>query len=179
MADGAAKSRSATRPDGKPRRKIVYGVTRADVSEELKKLLRNQQLGYDLKPTKMTLKAFLETWLVEVATPKLKPATIQSYTWLIRDHIVPSIGDKLLESLTPRDVQTCVNQMLAKDLSPRSAMHALATLRSALGTAAKWQLVHRNAAALVDAPRFRQYKAQTLTTDQAKGSRQAPQQGIG
>jgi integrase len=62
----------------------------------------------------------------------------------------------------------CVNQILAKGLSPRSAMHALATLRSALGTAAKWQLVHRNAAALVDAPRFSQYKAQTLTTDQAR-----------
>lgn len=156
------------KPDGKPRRKIVYGLTRADVSEELKKLLRNQQLGYDLKPARTTLKAFLETWLVEVATPKLKPATIQSYTWLIRDHISPSIGNKLLESLTPRDVQACVNQMLAKDLSPRSAMHALATLRSALGTAAKWQLVHRNTAALVDAPRIRQYKAQTLSTDQAR-----------
>lgn len=156
------------KPDGKPRRKILYGRTRAEVSEDLKKLLRNQQLGYDLRPTRMTLRAFLETWLVEVATPKLKPATIQSYTWLIRDHISPSIGNKLLESLTPRDIQMCVNQMLAKDLSPRSAMHGLATLRSALGTALKWQLVHRNAAALVDAPRFKRYKPQTLTTDQAR-----------
>ena len=68
------------KPDGKPRRKVLYGRTRSEVSEELKKLLRNQQLGYDLKPTRMTLGAFLDTWLVEVATPKLKPATIQSYT---------------------------------------------------------------------------------------------------
>ena len=116
-------------PDGKPRRKIVYGVTRADVSEALKKLLRNQQLGYDLKPTKVTLKAFLETWLLEVVTPKLKPATIQSYEWLIRDHIVPAIGAKVLESLTARDVQLCINGVVGKDLSPRSAAHALATLR--------------------------------------------------
>jgi integrase len=156
------------KPDGKPRRKIVYGITRGEVAEQLKKLLRNQQLGYDLKPTKMTLKAFLETWLVEVVTPKLKPATIQSYEWLIKDHIVPALGVKILESLTPRDVQLCINGMVAKALSPRSAAHALATLRSALGTAEKWQLVPRNVAALVDAPRSKRYQAQILTSEQAK-----------
>ena len=154
--------------DGRPRRKVLYGRTRADVSGELKPLLRNQQLGYDVKPIKMTLEAFLGTWLIEVATPKLKPATIQSYEWLIKDHIVPAIGTKILESLKPRDVQLCINRIVEKGLSPRSAAHALATLRSALGTAEKWQLVPRNVAALVDAPRSKRYQAQTLTSEQAK-----------
>jgi len=47
-------------------------------------------------------------------------------------------------------------------------MHALATLRSALGTAEKWELVPRNVAALVDAPRIKRYEAQTLTSEQAR-----------
>ena len=154
--------------DGKPRRKVLYGTTRAEVADQLKKLLRNQQLGYDIKPVKMTVQTFLQTWLLEVAVPKLKPATIQSYEWLIRDHLVPAIGAKVLESLTPRDVQTCINGIVAKKLSPRSAAHALATLRSSLATAEKWQLVPRNVAALVDAPRSKRYQAQTLTSEQAK-----------
>jgi integrase len=154
--------------DGKPRRKVLYGVTRAEVSEALKVLLRNQQLGYDLKPTKMTVEAFLETWMLEVVTPNLRPATIQSYGWLIKDHIVPAIGKRILELLTPRDVQLCINAMVAKHLSKRSAAHALATLRSALKIAEKWQLVPRNVAALVDAPKSKSYQAQTLTSEQAK-----------
>jgi integrase len=154
--------------NGRPRRKVLYGTTRAEVSEALKKLLRDQQQGYELKPTRMTVKAFLETWLHEVAIPNLKPATIQSYQWLIRDHIVPAIGAKILESLTARDVQSCINGIVAKGLSKRSAAHALATLRSALKMAYKWDLVPRNVAALVDAPPSKRYQAQILTSEQAK-----------
>jgi integrase len=155
-------------PDGKPRRKIIYGITRAEVSEELKKLLHAQQQGYELKPTKMTVKAFLEAWLIEVVIPNRRPATIQSYEWLIRDHLVPAIGAKILESLTPRDVRLCINGIVAKDLSKRTAAHALATLRSALGIALKDQLIPRNVASLVDIPQSKPYKAQTLTSEQAK-----------
>jgi integrase len=156
------------KPNGRPKRKVIYGATRVEVSDGMKVLLRNQQQGFEIKPVKLTLKSFLETWMLEVAAPKLRPATIQSYEWLIKNHIVPAIGDKILESLTPRDVQLCINGMVAKKMSPRSAAHALATLRSALSTAEKWAYVPRNVAALVDAPRSKRYQAQTLTTEQAK-----------
>jgi len=33
------------KPGGKPHRKLLYGKTRADVSEALKRVLRDQQMG--------------------------------------------------------------------------------------------------------------------------------------
>jgi integrase len=51
------------KPGGKPHRKLLYGKTRNEVSEAMKRTLRDQQLGLTITSERQTLKQFLIDWL--------------------------------------------------------------------------------------------------------------------
>jgi len=71
------------KPDGRPRRKILYGRTRYDVSEDMKRVLREVQIGLNVAPGKQTVAQLLTQWLEQVirktASPTLTGATSGSF----------------------------------------------------------------------------------------------------
>jgi integrase len=157
------------RLDGKRDRKIIYGKTRKEVAERLKTLLRDQQRGLPLVTNEReTLGQFLAHWLSEVARPNLRATTYATYENHIRNHITPALGRIPLQRLAPQQIQTFLNAKIASNLSPRTVADIHAVLRTALGQAMKWNLVHRNVAALVDKPRIPQKEVRFLTPDEAK-----------
>src|SRR5215467_14001423 len=58
---------------GRQRRKYIYGKTRKEVAEKLKEILRDQQLGVNIAPERLTVETFLTTWLEEVVRRRLRP----------------------------------------------------------------------------------------------------------
>lgn len=156
------------KPDGKVKRKIIYGRTRADVSASLKKTLREQQLGINVRPERQTLSDFLQIWLEGTVAPKNRPQTLRSYQWIIESHLKPGLGKLSLEKLGPQRVQDFLAERHASGLSAGTVKHIRATLRAALSQAHRWQLVHQNAAKLVTVPRGERYKPTVLTPEQAR-----------
>ena len=154
--------------DGKRRRKTFYGNTRREVQEQLTVALRSHQQGLPVTSDRLTVGSFLQSWLVESAKPTVRPRTYQSYTELVRVHLVPGLGRIPLAKLTPQDVQKLLNRKLADGLSPRRVQYIHAVLRRALGQAERWALVARNAAKLVNAPRVEQAEIQPFTPDEAR-----------
>jgi len=61
---------------------------------------------------------------------------------------MPSLGKMQLVKLSPTDVQSFLNSKLESGLSAKTINHINATLRRALNVAMKYDLVHRNVAAL-------------------------------
>lgn len=116
---------------------------------------------------RQTLAQFLDRWLDDVSKPSVRPKTYRFYQDHINLHIKPSLGKKQLEKLTPADVQHFVNDRLKTGLSPQTIRHIIATLRAALSIAVKWQLVHRNVAALVTLPRIQKQEMKIFTPEQA------------
>jgi integrase len=116
----------------------------------------------------MTLQQFLETWLSEVARPNLRASTFATYESHARKHIIPALGRVPLQHLTPQEVQSFVNDKLAKGLAPRTVADMHAVLRTSLAQALKWNLVARNVAALVDSPRIPEKPLNYLTPEQAR-----------
>ena len=53
---------------GKRRRKVIYASTRTEVASQLKKVLRDQQLGLTVAPDRTTLGEFLQSWLEGITT---------------------------------------------------------------------------------------------------------------
>ena len=156
------------KPNGKPKRKVIYGKTRVEVAGELKKTLREQQLGINVKPERQTVAAFLQSWLDDTAKPKNRPQTVRSYKWLIESHLVPGLGKVTLDKLAPQQVQEFLAERHASGLSAGTVKHIRATLRAALSHAERWGLVHRNVAKLVIVPSGERYKALVLTPEQAR-----------
>ena len=83
-------------------------------------------------------------------------------------HIVPDLGNVVLDQVTPQHVQALINKKLRAGLSPKTVQYMRGVLRTALGQAERWGMVSRNAAALVDGPRQHRNVINPLGLDEAR-----------
>src|SRR5487761_1786948 len=86
------------------KRKVIYGKTRKEVQEKMKVALREQQQGTLITAPQQTLKTYLEYWLEDVHKPNIRISTYVKYKKLLK-HIVPTLGQIMLQKLTPQQVQ--------------------------------------------------------------------------
>lgn len=157
--------------DGKRtrKRKNVEGRTRGEVAAKLVKLQRDQQQGLPVADDRLTVKAFLADWLARDVQPSVRARTYESYASSVERHIAPAIGHYKLTRLTPRDVQGMVTAVAAKPgCSLRTADYQRIVLRIALNRAMKWEMVARNVAALVDAPKVERREVKPLDVGAVK-----------
>lgn len=168
-ADGRWEARvSAGYANGKRVFKAYYGATRSDVGRKLAKALREQQQGLPLLQERQRLEQFLSSWLTEVVKPSLRPRTHQGYAQVVERHINPHIGKRVLSRLTPQDLQHWLGALRDSGISPRTCRYARTVLRAALGHAQKLELVVRNVATLVAAPKYVRPRRDYLTLEQAR-----------
>lgn len=152
---------------GKFKRKTVYGITRKEVQEKLTILLRDQQQGVPIITEQQTLSQFLNSWLENCVKPALRPTTHSSYSILVNVHIIPSIGNIKLTKLNPEHLQTLFQEKLRSGLSSRTVQYFHAILSRALNQAVRWNLIPRNIAMLVEAPRVERKEFNHFTQEQA------------
>jgi integrase len=164
-ADGRWEVRF-TLPNGKT--KSLYGKTRQEVQRQHRAALRDLENGRDFSARSQTVSQFLTHWLDDVIKPRSAPKTYATYADIVRLHIVPDLGRIALDKLAPQQVAALLQRKQEKGLSPRTVHHIRAVLRAGLNQAVKWQLVTRNAAALVDSPRQKPSTAEPLTEEDAR-----------
>jgi integrase len=99
-------------PDGKRKRKYVYGKTREEVHGKWIALHGEAKKG-PVATRHRTLAAFLAYWLDEIVKPNLAPLTYVSYEGSVRLYINPHLGSKRLDKLTVRDVREWINKLAA------------------------------------------------------------------
>jgi integrase len=93
-----------TTPEGRRKRKYVYGPTRSAVHEKWVKLHAEASRG-PVATRHRTVAAFLAYWLDSIVKPHLAPLSYVSYEGSVRLYIVPGIGSKRLDKLTVKDVR--------------------------------------------------------------------------
>jgi len=168
--DGRYEARITTGyADGKQQRKSVFGKTRAECSEKMKKVQGDMQRGImPVADERLTLKAFLTRWLSDAAQPSLRGTTFASYRGVVNGHLIPALGHIALVKLTAPDVLKYQKAKLTAGLSPRTVTYHRAILRRALADAVKWELAHKNAAALASPPRAIRHEVSPFTPDEAR-----------
>ena len=150
--------------EGKRKRRFVTGTSRKDVQERLANLVREHQLGLLPKGGKVTTGAFLQSWLDEIATPRVRPSTLQRYRELTAHW--SDLNRIPLEKVSASDVQRVLNAK-SKQMAARTVHHMRSVLRTALNAALRRQLITRNAASLADPPRVVRAELAVLTEGQA------------
>lgn len=126
----------------------VYGKTQAEAREKLEALKRRVAEG-TVTDTNLTVRAYLEQWLT-YKEGQVKPRTAELYRHLSEYYIMPRLGRKRLDKLTPLDVQGMVTDV-ATSGGTRTANMCRTVLFSALKQAIRWQLLARNPVEAVDA----------------------------
>ncbi len=149
-------------------RKVIYGKTRGEVQEKIKKLLSEQQQGMLPVNSKATVQEYIEKWLEEVHKPLVKLSTYNLYQTIVRIYIVPDLGHIKLQSLTPQHIQSFYSKKLKAGLSPKSINNIHGVLHKALANAVRWNLLARNVCDLVTPPRLVRTEKTVLTIEQAR-----------
>jgi integrase len=156
---------------GKYRRRWVQaGTRRGDAEKLLAELVKRAHAGETVVAEKLTLGDYLlERWL-PVQESRLRRSTYDAYRRNIELHVIPALGRRKLDQLTPDDIDLFYAALLKngskkrsssragtgksqpKGLSPKSVHNIHVMLNKALSDAARKGTVVRNVVALADAP---------------------------
>ena len=149
-------------------RKKFHARSRQEAADKLLSARRLVADGVPIPEQRQTVGELLTTWLDNTARVTVRPATFQSYSTIVRIHLVPTLGRVRLIDLTPQHVQRVLNAKSAEGLSPRRVDYIRAVLRRALGQAMRWGIVTRNVATLVEPPKARKKRVQPFSPEEAR-----------
>jgi len=160
---------------GKRKRvETTFKGTYADAQKELRKLLRNIDSGEHIEPSKITVEKFLQEWLHTIHS-QISPQTYERYEQVVRNFLIPSFGKCLLAKLMPLAIQQAYNKLETSGrcdrksggLSPQSRLHIHRIFKSALKYALQVQLIARNPADAVKAPRVKRATLNIINVEQS------------
>ncbi len=171
---------------GKRKTKSYFAPTQAEVIDKLLAARSDHSRGLPIASKAQTLGAFLDDWLEQSLKPRAKSRAFESFSTIAKKHIHPSLGKIQLAKLTPQHIQRLLadkakavkddqGNVTTKALSPASIANIRTVLRSALAQAVKFNLIARNPAALVDAPRVPHKEILPLDAAQANRLLEAAQ----
>lgn len=152
---------------GKRRRKYVAAKRKVDAVRKMRAMQAELERTGDLPTANPKLGDYLEGWLKREVHPQLKPRTAAGYEGYCRRYIIPALGRKRLDKLTPADVAQMTTAITESGLSSTTALQAHRVLHKALHDAERMGLVSRNVAELATAPRRAVAKVDALTVQQA------------
>ena len=145
---GRRKQRWAS---GFPRRK--------DAEDALTETLSQLRSATYAEPTKQTLGEFLEEWLA-ARRSQLRPSTHASYELILRTYVIPRIGGRRLQEITPALLNALYAELLSGGrsktggpLSPATVRGVAVVMHRAFRDATRWHKLIRNPAADADPPK--------------------------
>ncbi len=149
--------------------KAFQGTKRA-AQAELRRLLKSADDGAHVAPDKTTLADYLRGWLD--SDNDLSPKTLERYRQLVEQQIIPHLGTTLIQNLRPAQVHDWHAALLrsggmgGRPLSARTVGHAHRVLHRGLERALRLEIVARNAASVVRAPKVEAVEVAILSPAQ-------------
>ena len=158
-----------------PKRRALYGKTRKEVADKLVRALTDSASGYTFDTETMTVGEYLDRWLNDSDRGSVRTSTYERHEQIVRLHLKPAFGRVKLAKLTPAHVQGLYRHKLDSGLSPATVQKIHVVLHKALAQALKWNLIPRNAADAVKAPRPAAEEMRPLSPDEARKLMEAAQ----
>ncbi len=160
------------RPDGRwearasigGKRVSFYADRQSDALRQMRAAMKAADDGVYFEPKRITVAAWLDTWLTEYAAPSLKPLSLSAYESRINSHIKPALGHIRLQELNPTQIQTFYNSLTRKKaLSPKTVKNVHGILHKALSQAVKLRYIGFNPCDACELPRMERREIQPFT----------------
>lgn len=161
---------------GRRLQRSVYGETRQQVRDELRRLRDGRDGGLDIAHRPPRLSEYLEHWLA-IWQDRVRPSTWSFYATIVRRHILPSLGQVRLDELSPQQIERLLYERARSGLSSRTVKASLDVLRISLNHAVRTGVLGRNVGANVLPPRVVHKPISFLTAEEAKRLISAAREG--
>lgn len=140
--------------NGKRIRKTRTFSKKADARAGLKEFEADKTKGTLVIPKNTTLKHWLEYWINDIVRSNCEQATIYSYKQIIDNHIVPALGEVLIQQLKPKQLQQYYTMLInEKGLSSNTARKHHDLLNTSLRLAVKQDVLLYNPIDKVEPPK--------------------------
>lgn len=151
--------------NGKRIRRAVYGKTKQETQDKLRRLQNDADAGRLTDAGTLTVRRYLLRWL-DVARSTIQPTTHRRYEQCVRLQITPHIGTLLLNKLAPLHVEQLFLALEREEVSPRGRQMAGTVLHTALAHAVRLRLIPTNPARDVTKPRPSKREMRVWDADQ-------------
>ena len=159
--------------NGKTKYKSVYSKTYKDCKEKLNCVKCTQKNeNKDIKIF-LTVKELLDEWLKNIIL-KVKKSTVNTYTVIIRNHILPVMAQIPIYKITPTFLNNFVTEKLNNGrldgkggLSPKTVQNIAGVLKSSFKYAEKIYGI-KNPANFITIPKSNKNEIETLTDSEIK-----------
>ncbi|QDY77526.1 tyrosine-type recombinase/integrase [Streptomyces qinzhouensis] len=154
--------------DGSPDRRHRTAKTEPEVRRKVKELEKLRDEKRAPKAGRVpTVAAWMDTYLTDIASLKLKPRSLDDYWSKTRNDIVPGIGRHRLDKLAPEHLEKMYRVMLDEGHAPSHVLKVHRILSRALKIAHRRRIIGENVATLVDPPTVDETEANPFTQEQA------------
>jgi integrase len=148
--------------------------TKKEAEKALAAWLVEIERGTVIEPSKLSMGEMLGQWFA-VHRADLRPSSIALYETMLRRHIIPGIGSVPALKLAPQHLTAFYAEKRQRGkvngtggLSSRSVRILHNITREALDWAVKQQILARNVADAIDAPKFSYKEKRVWTADEAR-----------
>jgi len=135
----------------------------AETFEALERASRARGAWLDPRRAETKLHDVAVTWLD--SNPAKRPSSIARDESALRVHVLPALGDRTIGSLTPADIQRCINEW-SRQMAPRSARRVYGTLTAVLNHAVLHDLIARSPCRGIKLPAIQPVERPVLAPDQ-------------
>jgi integrase len=155
-------------PNGRTKRKSLYGRTKAEAKAKLDRANREKAAG-TLVATSPTVAAWMTSWLEKKRQPpkSLKPNTWNGYESKVRLYIVPALGKKRLSDLRPQHIEAMYDDLRDRGLKEATIRQTHMILQKALVDAVRKDALGRTPMDRVDPPGTETEDREQWTLEQA------------
>ncbi|MEU6405539.1 tyrosine-type recombinase/integrase [Streptomyces sp. NPDC046985] len=155
--------------DGSPDRRHRRAKSEPEIKRKVKELERQRDEGRATKAGRApTVAKWMETYLTDIASLKLKPRSLDDYWSKTRNDIVPGVGQHRIDKLQPEHLERMYRVMLDAGHAPSHVLKVHRILSRALKIAHRRRMVSENVATLVDPPGVDETEANPFTQEEAK-----------
>ena len=155
---GPDRWRLRWRVDGKRFSKSFHGSI-GQARKELRRLIKSADDGQHVAPDKLTLTAWFDRWVAllrrgDMDKPRrglVDARTLERYEDLMRVHVLPTLGNRPLQRITPSEIDGLYTKM-EQHLAPGTVRFAHAVLGACLAAAVRKGLLVSNPVSRAEPP---------------------------
>ena len=145
---------------------IVTGKL-SDAKKVLNETLAKKDRGQLVRKTTVTLKAFLDQWLEDIAKTRVREATYDSYKYHLDHYLSDSLKQTALTNLRTVAIQRFYNS-LKQSFSPRTVQYVHTILKNALKKAVQMRLITDNPCDYAELPKKQKREIKVFNPVEAK-----------
>ena len=149
------------------KRYYVSAKTKTQTEQKLRQSITDADRGLAFDAGALLLSGYLDKWLLNIRDT-VRQRTWERYEQIVRVHLKPTIGRLKLKNVTPTHLRGLYREKLDAGASNRTVQYIHTTLRKALQDAVSDELIPRNVADGIKAPRPTKKEINPLSPEQAR-----------